>query len=54
VKTVKHGSKTNPWEIDAISGATVTSKAVGKGINDSAQRLLPLMVPHLDQLKGKD
>jgi len=54
VKTVKHGSKANPWEIDAISGATVTSKAVGKGINDSAQRLLPLMVPHLDQLKGKD
>ena len=54
VRTVKHGSKANPWEIDAISGATVTCKAVGKGINDSAQRLLPLMVPHLDQLKGKD
>ena len=52
VKVVKHGSKQNPWEIDAIAGATVTSKAVGKGINDSAQKLLPLLVPHLDKLQG--
>ena len=51
VKTVKHGSKTHPWEIDAISGATVTSKAVGRGITQSAQALLPKLVPHLDQLR---
>jgi hypothetical protein len=30
----------------------VTSKAVGKGINDSAQRLLPRLVPHLDQIRS--
>jgi len=52
VKVVKHGNKQNPWEIDAIAGATVTSKAVGRGINDSAQKLLPLLVPHLDKLQG--
>jgi len=52
VKVVKHGSKQNPWEIDAIAGATVTTKAVGRGINDSAQKLLPLLVPHLDKLQG--
>ena len=52
IKTVKHGSKQNAWEIDAISGATVTSKAVGKGINDSAQKLLPLLVPHMNTLQG--
>jgi electron transport complex protein RnfG len=52
IKVVKHGSKQNPWEIDAIAGATVTSKAVGKGINDSAQKLLPLLLPHLDKLQG--
>ncbi len=50
VKTVKHGTRRHPWEIDAISGATVTSKAVGRGINDSAQRLLPLLAPNLDKL----
>jgi len=53
VKVVKHGSKTQPWQIDAISGATVTSRAVGKGINDAAQALLPRLVPILEQLKGK-
>ena len=51
IKVVKHGTKQNAWEIDAIAGATVTSKAVGRGINESAQRLLPLLVPNLDKLK---
>lgn len=53
IRTVKHGSKTNPWEIDAIAGATITSRAVGKAINDTAQQLLPRVVPHLDKLKEK-
>jgi Na+-translocating ferredoxin:NAD+ oxidoreductase subunit G len=53
VKTVKHGSKTNPWQIDAISGATITSRAVGKAINDSAQVLLPKVVPQLETVKAK-
>ena len=51
VKTVKHGTKTNPWQIDAIAGATVTSKAVGRGINESVQKLLPLLVPHFNDVK---
>ncbi|MDD5058958.1 MAG: FMN-binding protein [Sideroxydans sp.] len=51
VKTVKHGTKTNPWQIDAIAGATITSKAVGRGINESAQKLLPKLVPHIAELK---
>jgi electron transport complex protein RnfG len=53
VKVVKHGTKTQPWQIDAISGATVTSRAVGKGINEAAQLLLPRLVPRLDQLKAQ-
>jgi len=51
VKTVKHGTKSNPWQIDAIAGATVTSKAVGRGINESAQKLLPKLVPHIGELQ---
>jgi Na+-translocating ferredoxin:NAD+ oxidoreductase subunit G len=50
---VKHGSKQHAWEIDAISGATVTSRAVAKGINDSAAELLPLLLPHIEKLKGE-
>ena len=52
VKTVKHGTKTNPWQIDAIAGATVTSKAVGRGINESAQTLLPRLVPNIEKLRN--
>jgi electron transport complex protein RnfG len=51
VKAVKHGSKTHLWQVDAIAGATITSRAVGKAINDSAQALLPRLVPNLDKLK---
>jgi electron transport complex protein RnfG len=50
IVTVKHGTKKNPWEIDAISGATISSTAVGKALNDSTQRLLPLLMPKMEQL----
>lgn len=52
IVTVKAGTKRNAWEIDAISGATISSKAVGKALNNSAQALLPLLVPRLDELTG--
>jgi electron transport complex protein RnfG len=52
IRTVPHGSKRHAWEIDAIAGATVTCKAVGKGINDSAQRLLPLLLRDLETVRG--
>lgn len=47
IVTVKHGSKQHPWQIDAISGATVTSNAVGKALNNSAQAMAPLVMEHL-------
>jgi Na+-translocating ferredoxin:NAD+ oxidoreductase subunit G len=50
IVTVKSGSKKNPWEIDAISGATITSKAVGKAINQSATQLLPRLKSYLKQI----
>jgi electron transport complex protein RnfG len=54
IVTVKHGTKQNPWEIDAISGATISSKAVGKAINQSAKQVLPHLVPNLDKLVQED
>lgn len=53
IRTVKHGAKTGPWEIDAISGATITSRAVGRAINESAQVLLPRLVPNIEKIKDK-
>jgi len=52
IVTVKHGDKTAPWQIDAISGATVSSKAVGKALNDSAQILLPILQAHIEKLSS--
>lgn len=53
VKTVKHGTRTHAWQIDAISGATVTSRAVGTAVNASAQRLLPRLAPQIETLRRK-
>ncbi len=44
IVTVKNGKKTERWQIDGISGATVTSKAVGKALRESTQKLLPIVV----------
>lgn len=53
IRTVKHGTKTQPWEIDAIAGATITSRAVGRAIDETAQALLPRIAPHLAQLEDR-
>ena len=52
IKTVKHGTKTQGWQIDAISGATITSRAVGRAINDTAQLLLPRIAQHLAKIES--
>ena len=51
IVTVKHGTKREPWQIDAISGSTVTSKAIGRGLDQSAQRLVPRIQRHLAELE---
>ncbi len=53
IVTVKHGSKQNQWEIDAISGATISSKAVGKALNESAKALLPMLVPNIEVIETR-
>jgi len=50
IATVKHGSKTEAWQIDAISGATVTSKAVGRALHDSAQTVVPRVAAELKRI----
>ena len=51
IETVKHGAKTKPWQIDSISGATITSKAIGRGLRESTRIILPVLVRYLDQLE---
>ena len=51
VVVVKHGKKSNPWEIEGISGATISSKAIGAMMEQGLQRSLPMLQPHLDELR---
>ncbi len=51
IVSVRNGSKTEPWQIDAISGATISSKAVARMLNDSAQQAAPVIMRHLHVLQ---
>ena len=50
IVTVKNGTKTNPWQIDGISGATVTSMAIGNGLRASTNEMLPLLAKYKSSL----
>jgi len=52
IKTVRHGSKTQAWEVDAISGSTITSNAIGRMLNQSGQALHPSIIKYLKVLKN--
>lgn len=52
IVAVRHGTKTEAWQIDAISGATVTSKAVGRALNDSTQTVVPKVAAELKRISS--
>lgn len=41
--TVKQGQKTSAWELDGITGATITSEAIGNILNNSATVWAPIL-----------
>lgn len=43
IVTVKQGEKTDPWQLDGITGATITSEAIGNILNISAGIWVPLL-----------
>lgn len=40
---VKSGTKENPWEVDAITGATISSRAIGDILGESTAYWVPLI-----------
>ncbi|MEX0331906.1 MAG: FMN-binding protein [Puniceicoccaceae bacterium] len=50
IVTVKNGEKTEGWQIDGISGATVTSTAIGDGLRKSTMEMLPLLERYKESL----
>ena len=49
---VKHGEKTNPWEVDGITGATISSVAIADILNQSAQYWVPRIRSNLGDFQG--
>lgn len=43
IVTVKQGEKTAPWQIDGITGATITTEALGNILNNSASAWVPVL-----------
>ena len=41
IVTVKEGEKTEPWQVDGITGATITSDAIGVILNQGSSYWLP-------------
>ena len=49
---VKHGEKAHPWEVDGITGATISSVAIAKILNQSAQYWVPRIRNNLRDFQG--
>ena len=49
IVTVKQGEKTEPWQIDGITGATITSEAIGNILNESANTWVPVLEDEAEQ-----
>ena len=41
IEVVKHGQKESPWQIDGITGATISSKAIAAMLRDSTATWIP-------------
>jgi len=52
IVAVKAGKKQSAWEVDAISGATISSVAVAKALDRSMQRMAPLIQRYKQELSG--
>jgi len=51
IEFVKPGKDEHPWQVDGISGATISSKAVTESIAKRGAEIIPFIKKHLDQLK---
>lgn len=51
ITAVKNGTKKNPWEIDGITGATISSRAIGTILADSTRQMMPLINRHKSMLE---
>lgn len=54
IEAVKHGEKTEPWQIDCITGATITSTAIADMIRESTAAWVPRIAGSLDAFQPRE
>ena len=54
VATVKHGAKTKAWEIDGITGATISSRAIGALLSTSTNNIIPVLYQNKNAFEIKN
>lgn len=54
IEAVKAGQKEQPWQIDGITGATISSKAVGDILRSSTEYMLPILHNQVNLLKRNE
>jgi Na+-translocating ferredoxin:NAD+ oxidoreductase subunit G len=52
VVPVKFGTKVNPWEVEGITGATISSRAIGNIIGESSATIIPLIYQQQESFKS--
>jgi len=51
VMPVKSGEKEHPWQVDGITGATISSRAIGDILGESTSRWVPLVYGNLEDFR---
>ncbi len=49
---VKNGAKANPWEVECITGATISSKAIANMLRKNTNVMIPLIFINLERFKN--
>lgn len=51
IALVKHGQKTEPWQVESITGATISSKAIANILKESTRVTVPVITNNLATLE---
>jgi electron transport complex protein RnfG len=54
IEFVKSGQKRHPWQIDGITGATISSEAIARILDRSAARFIPGIRRNLDDFRAAE
>ena len=53
VEMAKRGEKTDAWQVEAITGATISSRAIANILRASSAESVPLIANNLETIRGE-